>query len=351
MNDLERVLWYHLAGRPFLPRPRYLCLNATLRCDGRCGHCGIWRQKPSGPELTPEQVRKILAQSFFRRIESAWFTGGEPTLREDLGELARAVAGSLPSLSTLGMATNALEPERALDRVEAMSRALDPSRQGLFIQVSLDGAGEVHDRARNQPGAFQAAMKSLDLILGLKRSHPSLRLEAGLNCVIQPANVEGLAELHELARGKGLALTFNVALVTDQVYRNRDRAEALSLAEADRRKIIAFLDRVIPESPPALRYQHRILQAVLSGRPRPRRCLTLYSTININADGTWIPCPASSDFLPRSLIDADVEKLWKSPEARAMRSRVRRELCGSCMLSCSLGDSMPLGEWLRGGWG
>ena len=72
--------------------------------------------------------------------------------------------------------------------------------------------------------------------------------------------------------------------------------------------------------------------------------------MNINADGSWIPCPAASDFRPANLLHEDVEKLWRSGQAKELRRRVHRELCSSCMLSCSLGDSMPWSEWRRGGW-
>ena len=51
-----------------------------------------------------------------------------------------------------------------------------------------------------------------------------------------------------------------------------------------------------------------------------------------------------------NVLNQDMKALWKGPEAKAMRERVLREFCPSCMLSCSLGDSMPLIEWLRGGW-
>lgn len=349
MNDWLRLWNYYAAGRVHLPRPRYLCFNCTLRCDGRCGHCGIWRQKAI-PEIGAAALERILSSGLFGKIETAWLTGGEPTLRDDIPEISAAVARALPSLKTHGIATNALDPDRVLDRVGGMRAALAGSGAGVFVHVSLDGVGEVHDRLRGRDGAFEAVKETLSGLAELKRSAPDPFMEVGLNCVIQPGNVGGLDDLHSFAEKMSLPLTFNVALVTDQVYRNRDREDDLALSERDKARGAEFLARVAPNSPPAFRYQHRIIREVLAGRRRPRRCLTLYSTVNINADGTLIPCPASSDIFPRNVAVLDPEQVWKSKEAAAMRKEVERRLCPGCMLSCSLGDSMPLSEWLAGGW-
>lgn len=350
MNDLDRLWNYYALGRLSRPRPRYLCVNATLRCDGRCGHCGIWRDERPTPELSAPDFGRLLGAPFFSRIETAWITGGEPTLREDLGELAQAMVGALPSLQTLGLATNALEPDRALDRVRTLAAAIEPARQSLFIHISLDGIALVHDRVRHREGAFAAVMETITRLRALQAETPAPKIELGLNCVIQPANLEHLPELFEFARERGLPLLFNVALVTDQSYRNLASRDALLLSTEERKIVSAFLERIIPKSPAPFQYQYRIMQAVLAGRARPRRCLTLYSTININADGSWIPCPAAAYLLPKNFREAEAEEFWKSEEAQSLRDRVHREFCPSCMLSCSLGDSLPLSEWLRGGW-
>ncbi|MFO8055911.1 MAG: radical SAM protein [bacterium] len=350
MNDRERLLLYYAGGRLFTPRPRYLCFNATLRCDSRCLHCGIWEEEKPGPELGADELRHVLARPFFDRIETAWLTGGEPTLREDVGALARALVKSLPSLSTLGIATNALSPDRVLERVESLAKVSLGAVRSVFIHVSLDGIGETHDQVRRKKGAFEAVVETIDRLSALRASLSGPVLEIGLNCVIQPLNVGNLEEIYQFSRERSLPLLFNVAMITDQVYRSKSREAELKLSEDDRQKTVEFLERIMPESPPPLRYQYRNLKTVLTGGTRPYRCLTLYSTVNINADGTLIPCPASSDLFPRNVLYENMDELWRSADMLKLRKKVHRDLCPSCMLSCSLGDSMPLSEWLKGGW-
>ncbi len=350
MNDCERLWMYYGAGRLFIPRPRYLCFNATLRCDGRCLHCGIWEEESPGRELGADELRDVLSRPFFEKIETAWLTGGEPTLREDVEATSRAMIESLPALSTLGIATNGLSPDRVLDRVSSMVSVAEGTGCSLFIHISLDGTGKVHERVRRRSGAFNAVVETIDRLTELRASLSDPVVEIGLNCVIQPENMDNLEDIHDFSRQRSLPVLFNVAMITDQVYRSKAREAELSLSGTDRQRIIEFLERIMADVPAPLRYQYRNIRAVLSGKSRPYRCLTLYSTININADGTLIPCPASSDMFPKNVLEEDMDRLWKSNDMKKLRKRVHSDLCPSCMLSCSLGDSMPFSEWLCRGW-
>ena len=348
MNDKDRLLMYYLGGRLFLPSPRYLCFNATLRCDGRCGHCGIWKDKNKGVEITSSQLKNVLSSTFFSSIETAWITGGEPTIREDIGQVSEALINTLPSIATLGIATNGLVTKRVLDRANDMINAVSGKNIKLFFHISLDGTDKVHDKVRQIDGAFDSVSKTIDGLKKLQKSHPGHDIEIGLNCVMQPENIDNLDDLYQHAKNIGLNIMFNVALVTDQVYRNEEFRGALNLSETHKEKIVEFLDKIIPGSPLPFQYQYNIIKEVLSGGPRPKRCLTLYSTVNINADGTLIPCPASSDTLPINILDEDIKKVWPGKKAKEMRKMVCREMCPTCMLSCSLGDSMPLSEFIKG---
>ncbi len=348
MNNLERLTFYYLAGRLFIPLPRYLIYNPTLRCDLACRHCGIWEAEKQ-KELAPVDLKKIIQRKFFRKIDTAWLTGGEPSMRKDLKELAAVFRDSLPGMRVLGIASNGFATERILARLEEILSELDPTRQGLFVHLSLDGIGEVEDRIRGRVGAFAALSETVKGINGLKKRYPARKIELGFNCVIQKQNVDQLEEIRKFAQDQGSSLTFNMVEITDQYYCNQDRAGELALDQAEKEQVIIFLKRLIPQSGAALSYQYRRMLAVLSGQKRDRRCLSLYSTLAIDADGSWIPCPLCSEWKRVNFISDPPEIFWKSKEAMELRQRVERELCPECMLSCSLGDSLSVPEFLRGG--
>src|SRR5258706_6407523 len=73
-------------GRP-LALPLNLTISVSYRCNSRCKTCNVW-QRPND-DFTIEEYDKTFA-SVGR--DAYWFTfsGGEPTLRKDLPEMAKA---------------------------------------------------------------------------------------------------------------------------------------------------------------------------------------------------------------------------------------------------------------------
>jgi len=348
MNNLERLILYYLAGRVFIPAPRYLIYNATWRCDLFCRHCGVWEAKKRG-ELSPENLEKIINRKFFSKIDTVWLTGGEPTLRPDLNRLARIFRLRLPAMRILGIASNGSATERVISRLEEILSELDPDRHGLFIQLSLDGIGEVEDRIRGKQGVFAGLSQTVKEIDLLKKKYPERKIELGFNCVIQRQNVAQLNEIKEFAVSKGAGLTFNVIEITDQGYNNKQREEELAFHQEEKGEAKRFLRKLISGSEPGFRYHYRSILSVLDGKTRNRRCLSLYSTLVIDSDGSWLPCPLCSEWMRVNFLEMDPGKFWKGKEARALRRKAAQELCPSCMLSCSVGDSLSLREFFSGG--
>jgi len=350
MGDWQRLLWYYGAGRFFNPRPRWLCYNVTRRCDCKCLHCGVSEPETLAEEMSPGDLRPVLAQPFFGAVHTAWLTGGEPTLRQDLAAVAGVILEALPSLRTLGLATHAIRTQRVIQQILNLLDVADPDRHGLFIHVSLDGIGETHDRIRGVRGAFDGVMATLDAISELRRDYPGYRLEVGLNCVIQPENVADLSALRELAQERGLSITFNTVCISDQIFNNLEREANLAFSPEARRQVIAFLEATARMVSPGLAAHYRQIARMLEGESRTRRCLSLWSTIILDPDCTYLPCPTASALLPISARGRDLEQAWQSPELKAARKRIELEFCPACQLGCSLGDSLTWAEWRQGGW-
>jgi len=348
MNDLERLAFYYGAGRLFIPRPRFLIYNPTHRCDLTCQHCGVWRGEKR-KELAPEELGKLLKQSFFQKIEVVWLSGGEPSLRKDLKELAGVMTQALRNLKILGMASNGYARERILARTEEILKELDPEKQGFFLHLSLDGLGEVHNQIRARDDAFENLLKTVEGFNSLKARYPRYQLELGFNCVIQKANYFQLKEIYQFARKQKASITFNLVEITDQYYDNLEQKKKLELSEEEKRVVKEFLAEILGDFPAGYQSWLKSLIALLEARERSRKCLSLYSTLILDSDGTWIPCPLASEWYRVNFLEIEPEKFWKARIARALRKRIQRKLCPGCGLSCSLGDSLSLSEFLRGG--
>jgi MoaA/NifB/PqqE/SkfB family radical SAM enzyme len=65
-------------------KPQGLVFMVTDKCNSRCTHSSIWRQKGVDNPLTPKELEKTLSDPLFKDIREIINTGGEATLRTDL---------------------------------------------------------------------------------------------------------------------------------------------------------------------------------------------------------------------------------------------------------------------------
>ncbi len=208
-SSLDALRLCASAGLSTLARGRLLnCVwELTYRCNARCAICAYW-QHPSDSrrELTLADVCAGLQKIHAYGCRFVNFTGGEPTLRDDLEPIvARA--------SDLRMWTSVVTNGSTLtrDRVAALRRA---GLDNLFI--SLDSAGAAaHDAQRGVPGLHARVLRALDW---LRDEFIAGHRTAGVMCVISKANADDIEHVAELARAHGVYVVF-------QPYHDRKRGD------------------------------------------------------------------------------------------------------------------------------
>lgn len=109
--------------RIFLPWSQESILyEATARCNLRCVHCyNVWKDGVGyeTEELDTEGAKDLIRRACVQtRCRQFTFTGGEPTLREDLEELVRTAAGYCRHVSLITNGTM-LEEERVKSLIKA----------------------------------------------------------------------------------------------------------------------------------------------------------------------------------------------------------------------------------------
>ncbi len=126
----------------------------TNRCNYRCWHC--YNAGRSQVDLPLEHMRDVAAQFRDMGVTVLTLTGGEPLLRGDLEDVA-ACFDERTSL-IVGTTGKGLTPARASALADA----------GVFaLGVSLDSIdAREHDRLRGRRGAFETAVRALDLARG-----------------------------------------------------------------------------------------------------------------------------------------------------------------------------------------
>jgi radical SAM protein with 4Fe4S-binding SPASM domain len=115
-------------------------LAVTSRCAAGCEGCYL-DAKPDGVEPPAATVERALDALAEAGVFMVAFGGGEPTLRDDLGDLARAARarGITPVVTTSGLG---LGP-RKVEQLKAFAQ----------VNVSYDGAGDAYESVRGFDGA------------------------------------------------------------------------------------------------------------------------------------------------------------------------------------------------------
>ncbi len=154
IHDLELEIIPPFSSKPLAPYRMDLAI--TYRCNNDCLHCYNARPRDY-PELTTMDWQHILDQLWIIGIPHVVFTGGEPTLRDDLPAL---IAHAEQNGQITGINTNG---RRLSNRkyVETLVKA------GLdHVQITLESDNpEIHDSMVNTRGAWKQTVAGIQNVL------------------------------------------------------------------------------------------------------------------------------------------------------------------------------------------
>ncbi len=275
------------AGLPRHPQRLLLQWHVTDRCNLRCAHC--YQESHGGTDLPLDRLREI-ARQFVDWLRRCGFrpdptrppghinlTGGEPFVRADflplLEELARLREWFRFAILTNGSFLT-------LD-VIARLRELRPE----FIQLSLEGKPDTHDRLRG-PGDHERTLR----VLGRLRA-------AGLRSMVaftaHQANYREFGGVAEAARRAGANRVWADRLIPLGQAVAHDAGLAC-LDPAQTREFLLVMDQTRRNASRGLRRPtevpcHRALQFLVAGGT-PYRCHAGESLLAVAANGDVYPC-------------------------------------------------------------
>jgi 12,18-didecarboxysiroheme deacetylase len=160
--------------------------NITSACNLRCVHCYASAGK-AAQELTTKQGLELIATLKDYGAPVILFSGGEPTMRNDLPKLIEAAvkSGMRAVISTNG----------TLITKDMAMRFAD---LGLsYIGVSLDGLEEINDTFRGVEGAFKEAQQGI-----YNAMHQDIKV--GLRFTMNRRNVNQIEGIFDLMKGEGI---------------------------------------------------------------------------------------------------------------------------------------------------
>jgi MoaA/NifB/PqqE/SkfB family radical SAM enzyme len=332
-----RGIGYYAAGRIYTPKPIRLAFLVTRKCNAKCVTCSIWKTGHSVKELTIDGIREILSNPLFNSLESVGLTGGEPTLREDLAQVAETILDCQPRIKRLGIDTNGLKPPLVRQRVkEILSLPAYRRLDEFAVGISLDGYGAIHEKIRGVPHAFDRVNETIRVLKELQLSSP---FHVYLNCMVQPLNVGTLPQLSKFAQELELPIAFNPLCLSD-VYIDNDRSkQQLTLSHNQLEELEIFLASPQHNLPLTKMASWQDYFGIIQGKRRRTPCGLLYYAVFLDADGSLFICGADKSLIYGNAQDAPADKIWYSSEAEEKRKRAKKYFCPTCTLPCVTGFS------------
>lgn len=176
-----------------------LAVIVTYRCNSKCSMCNVWKN----PSRAEEEISLETLTKLPNDFGTINLTGGEPTLRSDLGEIVDLL---YPKTRKLEISSNGLLPKRIEPIV---SRYPD-----IRIRFSLEGKEQTNNEIRGEKNGFRTKVD------GLARLKELGGTDLGFAAVIQDDNATDLVGLFRFAEKNGYELSTSTLHNGFQFFKN-----------------------------------------------------------------------------------------------------------------------------------
>lgn len=331
--SLPRFFWrgltflfdfYLCDGRSCLPI--IVTIDLTLRCNSKCKMCYLKPFLNTGDaELTTEEWKSFIDTLHWK--PTIYLTGGEPTMRPDLLEIIKHIhsRGLRWGITTNGM------------HMPDISK-YEPA----FVDVSLDGIGEVHDRIRGVPGAFDRTVKNLGELCARKTRRT--RVFINFTLTENVGEIEKMIQLVKEVGADGLKI-HQLSYHTPEEMARQRRRHPLAYFEAKDIKMDIDVNKIrglgkkhgVPIIFRPELSQDEIPKWYNNNFGLPIKCYYSYFSPRIEPDGSVIACQFIRVRVADDIMKEPLDKIWNNDEYRRLRRIKQRggycELCKRCCKS------------------
>lgn len=334
VHDLELDTLMPFSARP--SAPYRLDLALTYRCNNDCQHCYNLEHPPlssppsgAGPgvrgELDTEHWKLVIDKAWALGIPHIVFTGGEPTLRDDLPEL---IAHAEANGQITGLNTNA----RRLSDVNFVTRLVEAGLDHVQVTVESSDA-DIHNRMVNAR-AFDQTIRGLQNALATRLYVMTNTTMLRDNVETIPATLDFLADLGVPTVGLNALIYSGHGATVGTGLPERDLKPLLEMA---RQKTEARGQKLIWYTP--TQYCHFDPVQMELG---VKGCTAAQYNMCVEPNGDVLPCQSYYQPLGNLLRD-EWDDIWNHP--LALKLRERRDLplqCEGCALLAECGGGCPL---------
>ena len=330
--------------------------NVTNRCNLACKHCYIRAEDHAyGEELTTEEARAFIEDIGAMGCPVLLFSGGEPTVREDIYELAKVAKylGVRPVLSSNG---TLITPDIATKLADAGFE---------YVGVSIDGLQETHDAFRGCEGAFDGAIRGVrnaaeaGLRTGARMTVNALNI-ADLPGVILRVEAEGIPRLciyHLVYAGRGAEIASldttleqkreMMCFLVKETKRLHDEGAKIEILTVDNHADGVYLRDYIKENDPARLAEVTELLQMHGG------CSAGTKMSNVDPRGNVHACQFWGHRTLGNVLERKFSEIWSDANdtfLAALRDKTRhlKGKCGRCAYNSLCGGCRIRAEVVTG---
>jgi MoaA/NifB/PqqE/SkfB family radical SAM enzyme len=289
----------------------------SYRCNARCVHCDIWKNRGKEDSPSLEQWKSLLSdlREWLGPVH-VFISGGEALLKPYAIDVAAHA-------SRLGLFVEFLTHGYWDDQTKIEKLALTrPWR----VTISLDGIGDVHSEIRGRENFFEKTAATIETLKRVRNEH-KLKFEIRLKTVIMRQNLEHVSDIARFANQDGMHVFYQPI---EQNYNTAEDSRWFEHSDTwppDSRKAVATvkelirlkraglpiansyaqLEAMIPyfRNPDAL----RIATQSHSAHERKALCSAL-TMLQVEADGDVVVCTGME---PVGNIKTDsIRRIWES---------------------------------------
>lgn len=301
--DVERL-------EPFTQKfsaPIRMDLAVTFRCQNDCVHCYAGGPQET-PELTTEEWKEVINRLNKIGVFILTFTGGEPTLREDLPEL-------LLHAQNKGMVTGLITNGRRLKNKVYVENL---EKTGLdFTQVTLEShKPEIHDKITATKESWK------ETVTGIKNLIPT-EIYATTNTTLNKYNAPKFLETIDFLKKVGVAAFGCNSLIYSGKGRTNKITREFALSLETLKEILPKIQEKASQL--GLKFlwytptQYCRLDPVKLGLG-VKSCSAARINMCVGPNGDIYPCQSYFQSLG-NILKQDWPKIWNHPLATQIRKR------------------------------
>lgn len=312
-------------------KPKFVVFFITYRCNSNCIMCNAWRKQSDNKELPLSDIDNFFSDNLLSRyLERINLTGGEPTLYPQLLEAISIFLKRCPRLKCIDMPTNGLDTAVILEKIESILALLFHAGINLFITVSLDGIGEIAEKVRNVPQAFEKADKTLKGLIELKDLYKS-KLIVNLNATISRINYSNLGQLRGYALENKMGITFTPAAISEIGVGSVNRQNDFLMNQYEKEQVALFFEQLMKNSEITKPYGDFVINW-LKGKKRRAGCVFRQKdALLVEPTGDIYLCGNFKHFLIGNFHADSFTKIWGRANTLFKQQPGQ---CFSCVSNC-----------------